>query len=218
MDRLESNHLLLACSSPGAEIAWRELLRRFGESLENGVQRGVARGWPPEHRPDPEDLLQDVLCHLVQKARRGRLQPRSLADAAVGFYLFRIAERVVLDRARAWKTEKRAWTGGGLSVVVARFHFLDGFPSREPTPEQRLITAERRRLLARRLCEGCDRAAGRRNLRIFGWAYLDGLTSREIAERLELDPSSVDSQLHRLRHRLRRRGLAVPSRVGSPGL
>ncbi len=218
MDRLDSRHPLVRCCRPGADGAWRELLDRFGDSLENGVQRGVARGWPKNHRPEAEDLLQDVLCHLVQQARRGRLRPRSLADPAVGFYLFRVAERVVLDRARAWKTGKRAWPWSRSAEGLGPAPGLDTLAAREPSPEQRLVTSERRRMLARRLCEGCDHPTGRRNLRVFGWAYLEGMTSREISVRLgELDPSSVDSMLHRMRRRLLDGGLSVPRRTAAHG-
>ena len=47
---------------------------------------------------------------------------------------------------------------------------------------------------------------------IFERAVLDGWTSREIASRVDVSASSIDSLVHRMRRRLGAAGLAVPDR------
>jgi len=86
-------------------------------------------------------------------------------------------------------------------------------PATPPVAEDRLISAERRKAFL----DSCRRLAGRqrqRNLRIFRLAFLDGLTSVEISERLgrPISANGIDTLLHRVRRRLAEEGLMVPRR------
>jgi DNA-directed RNA polymerase specialized sigma24 family protein len=84
-----------------------------------------------------------------------------------------------------------------------------------PSPEERLLAAERTELLLRRVRQLYPGAQGERNLRVLELAVLEGMTSGEISRRLggELTPSSVHTVLHRLRRHL---AAAGDERAGGP--
>jgi RNA polymerase sigma factor (sigma-70 family) len=75
-----------------------------------------------------------------------------------------------------------------------------------PTPEREAIGREE---LRHHLAE-CRRLLSDRQYRIFRLVYLGGYTSREVAERVGLRTSSVDSALHRMRRAVG--GRVVPIR------
>ena len=84
---------------------------------------------------------------------------------------------------------------------------------RSPSPEEWVISRERRRFFLER----CRDAVGRRSVRdlnVLYLAFFEGHSSREICHRLGggLTPSCVDSMVHRLKQRLADFDLQLPRR------
>ena len=126
---------------------------------------------------------------------------RSDSEIAIGVYLSRVAERVTIDHLRAKSAEKR---GGGKIESLETITESEGeraWPVTEPRAEDRLLGRER---MARFLgC--CRRIVGRRkesDLRILRLALLEGLTSREIGERLYISENTVKNHIRNILDKL----------------
>jgi RNA polymerase sigma factor (sigma-70 family) len=166
-------------------------------------------------REDRQDLLQEVYFRLLEKQGQRLRRCRAQGQQAVGAYLSRIAESVVIDHLRAEAATKR---GRGRVVSDAGDGELGPFeraPDRGPSPEERVLLREKRRLFARHCRDAVGPRHATRDLRVLYLAFFEGWTSGEISGRLGggLTPSSVDSLLHRLKRRLARAGLQVPRRA-----
>ena len=192
-----------------------EIVRRFGGRLEIKARRALARFGVPPRADQVQEVIQEVYCRLLERDALTACHAASEAQAVS--YLFRVVESVVVDQLRLGRAAKR---GGGRATK--------GMPSGEErrllkskvdpggTPEDRLLAAERRRLIFAHWRDIGNEVQGRRNLRILRLALLEGWSSREIARTHKLAPSSVDTVIHRLRRRLSRDGFALPRRTPSP--
>ena len=213
MSDTDVRELVLACSRDSENSQWEELVERFEPCLIAGVRRAFrwAGSFPRDEQL--EDLLQETYCKLLEAEARVLRRCTSDSEVAIGVYLGRVAERVALDHLRTRSAEKR---GGGRVESLETTSTARGAPMEPATPpvaEDRLISAERRKAFL----DSCRRLAGRqrqRNLRIFRLAFLDGLTSVEISERLgrPISANGIDTLLHRVRRRLAEEGLMVPRR------
>jgi RNA polymerase sigma factor (sigma-70 family) len=157
--------------------------------------------------------VQESYCRLIEHGSRALKECRSDSEVAIGVYLSRVAERVAIDHLRAVATEKR---GGGRVESLDSLASLEGesvWPTTQPRAEERLIGRER----LERFLACCRRVAGRRkerDVRIMRLALVEGLTSREISERIGslISPNGIDTLLHRARLRLMKEGFVVPRR------
>jgi RNA polymerase sigma factor (sigma-70 family) len=194
-----------------------DVLRCYGRKLAARARRALAEFGEAPEADRVEEVVQEVYCRLLDAQGHRLAACRAESEGQAFSYLGRVVERVVLDQLRARLAAKR---GGG------RLRPLSGVRERREaqrvvdpvgTPEDRLLAAERRRLLLEQWRDIASRPTGRRDLRILRLALVEGWSSREIARTLgKLAPSSVDSVVHRLRRRLSGDGIDLPRRV--PGL
>jgi len=193
---------------------WEEFVDRYRHRLTTGIRRALRRAGTVVVREDYEDLLQNVYCRLLEQSGRRLRRCRGGGEQAVGAYLARIAESVTIDHLRALGAAKRgrhrlvnirpdAW-GDPLTRAVDPL----------PTPEERMLRRERWQVFYGRCREVVGTNSPRRDLKVLHLALFEGLSSREISERLGggLRPTSVDSLIFRLRRRLSRVGLPLPRR------
>lgn len=200
MDHVSAQNLLRACACGRDRLAWEEFVRRYGRRLEAGVRRGLRLARREGGGDEIEDLVQEVYCHLLDREGRRLLRPRGSSDAEVGCYLGRVAENLVLDRARAARTAKRAAPRTS-SHAPGPLGDSRGWVS----PESRLLLREERRAFLR----GCRAVAGgRRSAWVARQAFLEGWSSLEISVALRgrISPANVDALLHRMSKRLLRFG------------
>jgi RNA polymerase sigma factor (sigma-70 family) len=160
-----------------------------------------------------EDVVQEVYCRLLDGGGRRLTACHAESEGQAVSYLARVVERVVIDQVRKRLAAKR---GAGRTVASAgpqAKRLLERKEDPAGTPEDRLLAAERRRLVLAHWRDIGSAPQGRRNLRILRLALIEGWSSREIARTLgKLAPSSVDSVVHRLRRRLSEEGVALPRR------
>ena len=195
------------------------LYRRHGEDLKRQL-RGISRGFGLPNEPEHVDeRVQEVYCRLLANGARTLYQLGRWQDTRVFNYLGRIAQRVVLDEVRAKKAAKRG--GGGRVALAGRLLDLaNRTVDPQGSPEEQAMLKQARRLLLER-CRHFVRSQPQmraeereRNFRVLRRSLLEGWSSEEIvrAEGGRMAASSVDTLVYRLRRRLERSGVALPSR------
>jgi DNA-directed RNA polymerase specialized sigma24 family protein len=195
------------------------LYRRHGEDLKRQL-RGISKvfGLPnePEH---VDERVQEVYCRLLTKGAQTLYQLRRWQDTRVNNYLGRIAQRVVLDELRAKRAAKRGG-GGGATSGGRLLDLANRAVDPQDSPEEQAMLRQARRLLLERCrcfvrSQSLIRAEEReRNFRVLRRSLLEGWSSEEIvrAEGGRMAASSVDTLVYRLRRRLERSGVELPSR------
>ena len=214
MDRGGACELLNRCAMAGEAEDWEEFVDRYRHRLTAGIRRALHRAGTVVVREDQEDLLQNVYCRLLEQSGKSLRRCRGGGDQAVGAYLARIAESVTIDHLRALGAAKR---GRHRLVNVRSDPWGDPLTRAvdpRPTPEERLLRRERWQVFLGRCRAVVGTQSPRRDLTVLHLALYEGLSSREISERLGggLRPTSVDSLIFRLRRRLSRVGLPLPRR------
>ena len=214
MEDRAANELLRRCASNREPEVWDEFIAKYGQRLASGVRRALRRSGLRQDPEDREDILQEVYCHLLEEEGRRLRDCRAREERAIGAYLAKVAESVTFDRLRARAAAKRGHGRVVTALSEWRLDRLLGLAAPGPTPEERILRRERKRIFLGRCRSVMSSRAPRRDLRIIGLALLGGWTSREIARELggEVTPSTVDSVIHRLRRRLARCGLRIPRR------
>lgn len=206
--QLTAAELIDRCSRGRDAGSWEEFHRRFRARLRGGVRRAFRCAG---RLPDPdalEEMEQEIYCRLLATDRRALRLCRGRRESEIGGYLTRLAERVTLDHLRrrgaACRNPERE---APLAELAAP-------PCLSARAERRLLARERLARFVRACRSACRGPMAERDLAILRWALIEGMSSREIAERLggRLTPSGVDSQLCRLRQRLRRSGCTLPRR------
>ncbi len=207
--------LLSRCALDSDSELWREFVDRYGHRLTSGIRRALRRCGARVEREDRQDLLQEVYFRLLEKQGQRLRRCRAQGEQAVGAYLARIAESVVIDHLRAEAAAKRGRGKLVREVGEAEPELLERAVDRGPSPEDRMLLRERRRLFARHCRDAVGSRYARRDLKVLYLAFFEGWTSREISGRLGagLTASSVDSMLHRVKRRLARAGLQIPRRA-----
>jgi len=205
--------LLAACAAaPASSCAWSDLVDRLAPCVRRGVLGALARANEPRAPELIEDLVQEVWCRLLDRGHEVLTAFRGIDDRAAAAYVRRIAANVAIDRLRAEGARKRR----PRRLLPLEAMEADAAPAdRSRCPERRLLARERfgeqielwRRLLGPRL--------KRTGLRIAIWAWVEGLSSAEIALRLGSGwpANRIDAVLFRLRRRLTARGEAAPRRL-----
>ncbi|MGB3561647.1 MAG: sigma-70 family RNA polymerase sigma factor [Thermoanaerobaculia bacterium] len=214
MNRGGAYELLNRCARAGEEEDWEEFVERYRHRLTAGIRRALRRAGTVVVREDQEDLLQNVYCRLLEQSGRSLRRCQGGCDQAVGAYLARIAESVTIDHLRALGAAKR---GRHRLVNVRSDPWGDPLTRAvdpRPSPEERLLRRERWQIFLGRCRAVVGTQSPRRDLTVLHLALYEGLSSREISERLGggLRPTSVDSLIFRLRRRLSRAGLPLPRR------
>ncbi|TNF71652.1 MAG: sigma-70 family RNA polymerase sigma factor [Acidobacteria bacterium] len=214
MNRGGAYELLNRCATVGEAEDWEEFVDRYRHRLAAGIRRALRRAGAVVVHEDQEDLLQNVYCRLLEQRGRRLRRCRGDGDQAVGAYLAKIAESVTIDHLRALGAAKR----GRNRLVDTR---LDGWGDPltravdpRPTPEERLLRQERWQVFLRRCRAVAGARSPGRDLKVLHLAIYEGLSSREISERLGggLRPTSIDSLIFRLRRRMSRAGVRLPRR------
>lgn len=213
---MEDKHgwkILEQCLEQGDGPAWTAFLERFEPPLRWGIHRALrGLGVEGDRRDLAADLLQECYCKILVRERRVLRMCRERDDKALNAFFARLAERCTRDSLRARWTEKRGSRGGVVdvggdieSLAVSR---------NEPSPEDRALMKEARS----RLLATCRSAAGarqrERNYKVLVMAFLEGLSSREIASRFagRLSLTCIDSLVYRARRRLREQGVMLGER------
>ncbi len=203
-----ASQLVKRCARERGSGVWEEFLGVYGPRLQAGIRRAARVSGARLSREDRQDLMQEVCLRLLERQGARLARCRASGEREVGAYLRRVAERVVFDHVRAAGAVKRG--GRVCRTALSAERLTDS----GPTPEQRALHRERRRMFL----SHCRRAVGssspRRDLRILTLAVLEGYSSREICRLLGkgLTPGAVDSLIHRLKRRLARHGLHLPRR------
>jgi RNA polymerase sigma-70 factor (ECF subfamily) len=173
-----------------------ELIRRAREGDDDARGELVRLAYPLVLRwarvrlgdPDEaDDLTNDVLIRVLRKLDTFR------DEALFTTWLYRVVRNAALDRSR-----KRRRT-------MARLEDLEAARSVPGVERDPLEGAHRERVMTRIL--ECFQALPDRQREVFDLADLQGLSSSEIAERLDLRPSSVRVSLLKARRAIRRKML-----------
>nr|WP_230383232.1 RNA polymerase sigma factor [Paracoccus shanxieyensis] len=124
-----------------------------------------------------EDLTQDAFLRCFATVQAGG-NPENLRS-----YLYRVARNVAVDHLRLQKRRRTDTTGSQTIAAIA---------DPRPGPERVLIDRERLRIFAQALA-----ALPNKTRRIFILHRIDGLTYRDVADRMDLSESSVQKHLAR---------------------
>lgn len=204
--------ILKRCQEEADGPAWTAFIERFEPVLRWGIRRTLAGlGFDGDRREFAADLLQECYCKILSGERRVLRLCRERDERAIDAFLARLAERCTRDSLRAVWTQKR-----GRRALVDLSCDLEDLPivGSEPSPEDSALMKEARS----KLLETCRRAAGvrqrERDTRVLAMAFLEGLSSREIARRFagRLSLTCIDSVVYRARRRLRREGVVLRQR------
>lgn len=162
-------------------------------------------------REQHQDLVQEVYCRLLDKERRVLRRCRGESEEEVRAYLKRVTRSVVVDSLRRQSAAKR---GADRQVdLLAAGLEMESRPDERARADQQLVLEELR-CQFREECRQASRTRStvERDSWIAERVFVDGWTSREVADRVCLSASSVDTLISRLRSRLRGQGLRLPHR------
>ncbi len=135
---------------------------------------------------EAEDLTQETFLRLYVHWAKGK----SIADASLRSWLFRVAHNLAIDRERH---------GGFLRCIDHQAAETANLPGPLPTPEQSLLEQERYRGIRNGLALLSPQERQCLNLRA------EGLRYREIGQTLEITTSSVAEFLRRAIRKMRER-------------
>ena len=214
MQTYKTRDLLQRCATDRDAEIWQEFLARFDRRIAAGVYRTLARFDARVGTDEQQDLLQEVYCRLLDRRGRYLQRCRGEVDGAVGVYLARVAESVVVDYLRNRSAAKR----GSGRIWDRRwevdYELADWVPDSGRSPEEKLLQRERHVRFFSRCRELVGNRSPQRDLEVLYLAFFEGWTSREISRRLgnEMTPSAVDSLVYRLKKRLAKTGVEIPRR------
>lgn len=152
----------------------------YGDLVQRHMQRAFAIAYRIlEHREDAEDVVQDAFLRALENL--DTLQ----AERPFHPWFYRI----VANRAISFRRARRVRETDALPEQLT---------ASQPSPAQDAERAELRARLASAVA-----ALPERQRLIVQFSELEGMTSTEIAEVLEIAPGTVRWHLHQLRHTLR---------------
>jgi RNA polymerase sigma factor (sigma-70 family) len=205
--------LLRACAESSDPDLWSRFVRLFRPRLAAAVTRALWRSGQRADRELVAELIQEAYCRMLVADRHVLRAFRGTTNGEAHTYLMRVAESATLDRLRSEAAAKR---GAGLLIVESEAEAeRHDAPDPAASPEMLLV----RRDLWRLFWERCQALVGsrdrERDLAILEQAVFQGWTSREIARQRGLSASTIDTIVHRIRRRLARRGIYLPTRSGT---
>lgn len=214
MQSCKARDLLQRCAIDRDAETWQEFLDRFDRRIAAGVYRTLARFDARIGSEDRQDLLQEVYCRLLERRGRYLRRCRGEFDGAVGAYLGRVAESVVVDYLRNLSAAKR---GSGRVLErrwEANLELAEWVADSTRSPEEVLLRRERHTRFFSKCRDLVGTRSPKRDLEVLYLAFFEGWTSREISRRIGdgMTPSAVDSLVHRLKKRLASSGIEVPRR------
>jgi RNA polymerase sigma-70 factor (ECF subfamily) len=141
-------------------------------------------------RNDPqvaEDAVQQTLCRAVEKLEHFR------GEAALFTWLCQICRNVIVDtfRANNW-AQSTAVPFEDTDEIRAALESISALPADDP---QDLFLNEQVKRLVQVVLDYLPRRYGD----ILEWKYIQGLSVKEIAARLEIAPKAAESMLNRAR-------------------
>jgi RNA polymerase sigma factor (sigma-70 family) len=146
------------------------------ESIRAAILRTV-RGFQFASEDLIEELAQETLSRVYLNLHQGQFR----AEAALRTYVQRVAKYVCLEHLRRAR-------------IPAEID-LESIPSSERLgPEEQLLRAEERRIARRALA-----AMSSECRRLFHLIFIEGLTYREIADRIGITETAVKVRVHRCR-------------------
>ncbi|HXU46905.1 MAG TPA: sigma-70 family RNA polymerase sigma factor [Thermoanaerobaculia bacterium] len=195
---------------------WEAILVSNTPRLRAAIRRALERAGASPRPEDMEELVQESFCRLLDGGRLGACRGGEITLAK---YVARLGERVALDRLRGTRTSKRGHRAllpldrPGVGALAQRA--VDPAAN----PEERLLSAEKRRHLFERVAALTGGRTPRRDARILTCA-LAGWTSAEISRACggRLTPATVNTLLHRLRTKLAGHGFPLPGSCRGAGL
>jgi len=214
MQTCEARDLLQRCATDRDAEIWQEFLDRFDRRIAAGIYRTLARFDARMGTDEQQDLLQDVYCRLLERRGRYLQRCRGEVDGAVGAYLGKVAESVVVDYLRSLSAAKRGSGRSWNRRWEVDYELADWVADSGPSAEEKLLQRERHVRFFSRCQELVGSRSPRRDLEVLYLAFFEGWTSREISRRIGngMTPSAVDSLVHRLKRRLAKSGVDVPRR------
>lgn len=214
MQSCNARDLLLRCATDRDAETWQEFFDRFERRIAVGVYRTLARFDARIGTDEQQDLLQEVYCRLLERRGRCLRRCRGEFDGAVGAYLGRVAESVVVDYLRTLSAAKRGSGRIWDRRWEADLELADWVADAKRSPEEVLLRRERHTRFFSRCRDLVGSRSPTRDLEVLYLAFFEGWTSREISRRIGngMTPSAVDSLVHRLKKRLAKSGVEVPRR------
>lgn len=141
-------------------------------------------------RNDPsvaEDAVQQTLCRAVEKLKHFR------GEAALFTWLCQICRNVIVDafRANRWAQSTEV-PYEDTDEIRAALESISALPADDP---QELLLNEQVKRLVQVVLDYLPRRYGD----VLEWKYMQGLSVKEIAQRLEVAPKAAESMLNRAR-------------------
>jgi RNA polymerase sigma factor (sigma-70 family) len=190
------------CAEASRERDWEALVRRLDARLRRLVRSCLWRlGGDPPCREDIEELAQEVYCRLLGNGRRAFRECRAGSPGELWSYLERICASVAVDRHRSRNARKRR--GGVRGDSPRPAEAATALDDPEWCPEERLWRARARaRILETCLAHASCPNLASRNRYIVESVVFEGLSIGEVASRVGMGKSGVNSVLARLRRRI----------------
>ena len=161
--------------------AFGELMIRYEASLYNVVYGVVGNA----------ELARDVTQESFLRAHQ--FLDRYERDFRFSTWLFRIGVNLGISKLRRHRLENDVFSEAGISK-----HGLDRRTPKVATPVENMLREERARQVLSGVRELSDRYR-----KVLLMRYQDGLSCREIGERLDITPNSVSIILHRSKMKLK---------------
>ncbi len=166
-----------------------------------------------------DEVIQETYVRLLQNNRRVLRGCKGRTESTIMSYLRRVARSALVDWLRARRALKRD-SASELSIdlpeVLAAEDDRLALPTAATNPFNDIYVRELRYRFRRECwCVASERATGLRDTWITERVVVDGWSSHEAADVVELAPTTVAMVIGRMRRELRRRGLEVPGRLNS---
>ncbi len=140
----------------------------------------------------PEDVASEVLVRCFAARAFQRFEDRG--RNSIPRFLHVVLQRTLVDMLRRSKSAKRRSTGAAASPIALDDRDAYEPPSNDPTPTSQARSTE--------LAELCQRLLAGRELEVWKLIEFEGLQPADVAERLDIAPSTVRSLFHRARCKL----------------
>lgn len=166
----------------GDEIAFRRMVDQYKDLVMSACFGYV------HNRQDAEDLAQEVFVEVFRSIKNFR------GDSRLSTWLYRIATTKSMDLLKSRKRQKRGafFQSASLDEVNVQRHV-----ERE-TPQDVVEQKERLGVLQ----DAMDQLPDKQRI-AFTMSQYDGMSSKEVAEIMELKPNAVDALLFRARANMR---------------
>jgi len=182
---------------------WRQFEDRFHRTVVTHVTRVMQNRFRSDNLDEARDLVQEVYLRLVSDNGRLLRSFKGDTDFSVKAFLARITVNVVTDYYRSRNADKRR-PAEIISIEHARRLEMDLPGEAVETNIASILSV----IDINRLMEGeSDRRNAARNVLIFKLHYVDGFSSREIAQfpAFGLKESAIDLVLKNLKALLKRK-------------